>query len=889
MSLLSNNNTGILFPNTAFENVNQQSAYVNLQPESYSQGQLPLLDPILLYNLTNQPTFHTTAVINFLNATTSNFPMMPGENWHDYCARVSNVDREMADTLIKTCVEYARIKSEHISELETRKSSLLKQIASKNMTETDLNKMNALNDLTIDALQKLIAVKPLLEGFDLNANQFFQFVSHDTTSIDQKIAATKKDDYASRFNLLILKSCVAKLTDDDKISLRDIAVNLKMDDAKIDQLLVGLNSAGNFVSIKVIREFVEKNINGQQIIDCYSKFVASKTYEDFLHLVSIYVTVESYGTDEQKSLVSKQQIRELIIHTIDIDLEVRSILLQRKVVNADSRIDSFHFYSLQDLEEYVMTENISPTQNQKALLTCRAVFQFSEEKNKEELINEGYDDLFEKLKSLNELKISEDSEDSPTIRKERLRITAAPTRRTITSKDTRSSVWEKNLENVRPSFTEYISNFLYNSTDLKMTFLVQFGQVSEATPEKAQELYNLSFREIRENDKKIPRMTAVLSQMLASLQFSDEIISKDILGEIERIQTDLRLFGNNVQDLKAQEQEYGQNSSYYTNEFTDSMNLIDGIKYSYVPPREWGKNLLLDMLKNDYNIPIRNFISFNILRETVKEKYVDKTITYTQAFQLVNLIETIELQEMLWSNEKKVALSYNGFDSVQHFTRLWYKSFIVFTDAESSLVDLAQAQKDYYFAEKYFETKENTEDTRQIKILFDKLLDGKNISEYDKRTALSTYRRLLVIAPISEERETQLRKGFFKRPQENFNTESRQLKFIIHSRISLPIQRIRASYFYVSLVEEAISKGIDLINVPADYQTDIDKYTKAIYNNAKYQLNDKIPNSEELLQFQNGVFKMGKYGSEPIMISLSLLFHEKYSVFPEQRKDSYLK
>ena len=879
---ISSNSTEQLFPSTPYGDVNSQSAYVNSQSASYSQGPL---DPILFSQLLTQPTFNTSAVIPFLNAATNQFPMEPGENWNKYCARMTHQDPQMADSLKKTCVEYAKIELEHITKLKKSKSSLLKELEYSNpITQYDLNEIKSLNKLGIDALQKLIAVKPLLVGFDLNVNSFFQFISHDsdnTTSIDKTINATKPENYASQFNLLILKSCVAKLTDDDKILLRNVANNLKFKDFEIDQFLKGSTGAENFVSILVIQTFVQTNISAQQIIDCYEKFLESRTRENFLHLVSIYVTIESYGSKkEQKMLVKKLQIRDLIIKTIDLDLEVHSILQQEQPIVNELFINfpGLHFYSVEDVEIFYQCRQklITP----KKMLTCSAVFKFSSDKNVEELTFESELQRSKRLKELDDLLFSSDSIESPTIRKERNRITSAPILDKGVSqedKQSRMSVWDTYLKNLVPSSVEYVSNFLYNSTNLKMTFLAP-NPIGEAASEKQEALIIPKLAEMRDNSKKIPRMISVFSQMLSFLKFSDKRTSENIRGAIESIHTDFQLFGKNVEDMKDQTKE----------EFTDSMIKIDGLKYFYVQPLVWGENLVLNLLRNDYNIPIEKFISFNTQRETVKAKYLDKTITYPQAFQLINLIETVELQQMLWSNEETFALSYDGIDRVQHFTRLWYKSFIIFIDAESSLMDLAQAQKDYYIAEKYFETKENTEDTKQIKHLFDKLLGGTTISKNDQLSVLMTYRRLLVKAPISEERDTQLGKSFFQIPQKNFVSETEQLQDIIVSRISLPIQRIRASYFYILLVEETISNGNDLINVPADYQTNITRYTKLLYRNAKYELK-QIQDPNELLIFQSSVFKIGKKGSEPIMISLSLLFHEKYSIFPEERKDSYLK
>ena len=120
---ISSNSTEQLFPSTPYGDVNSQSAYVNSQSASYSQGPL---DPILFSQLLTQPTFNTSAVIPFLNAATNQFPMEPGENWNKYCARMTHQDPQMADSLKKTCVEYAKIELEHITKLKKSKSSLLK-------------------------------------------------------------------------------------------------------------------------------------------------------------------------------------------------------------------------------------------------------------------------------------------------------------------------------------------------------------------------------------------------------------------------------------------------------------------------------------------------------------------------------------------------------------------------------------------------------------------------------------------------------------------------------------------------------------------------------------------------------------------------------------------
>ena len=235
-------------------------------------------------------------------------------------------------------------------------------------------------------------------------------------------------DYTTQLNLLILKSCVAKLTENDETLLKDIAVNVKMDDSKIDQLLIGSNSAQNFVSIKVIGEFVETNIRSQQIIDCYEKFDSSRTREDFLHLVSIYVAIESYGSEEQTKLVSKQQVRDLIIKTIDLDWEVQSILQQKQNDVDVLNLDGFHFYSVKDVNTYYsdMPKTLLVGNYEKIISTCRAIVKFSSNKNVKELTFKNESQRYGRLKELDDLLFSADSIESPTILKERHRINEAP-------------------------------------------------------------------------------------------------------------------------------------------------------------------------------------------------------------------------------------------------------------------------------------------------------------------------------------------------------------------------------------------------------------------------------------------------------------------------------
>ena len=346
----------------------QRNAYTNFVP-SYTSTHYEEKNPVSLppsYLSLANPTFSVEwfKESDLIGVVAKN-PRLPTETWNKYCGRIFETPQLYA-VLEEECDEVFKTELEIKDTIETLMNQFVN--SSDVLSNKTITKFKELYNLLVPSLQKLHVLQPLLDEIGIDTTKIFtQLESSNIIDLKIKEKGTITPDMdttvaSELFSLYVVKSCVGELTAADKTEIKKLP--LKLDDKTVDLFLRGTISTENIVAIQSIKLFVRQNIDPQTVSNVLGNFVKLPNKDNFDKLIQIYVTLETYGSNNQKELIRDHlQLKKIILRTIDANLEIQSLFEENKDIEsffptevqayAQKRADFFFFFTAEDCDGFI--------------------------------------------------------------------------------------------------------------------------------------------------------------------------------------------------------------------------------------------------------------------------------------------------------------------------------------------------------------------------------------------------------------------------------------------------------------------------------------------------------------------------------------------------------
>jgi hypothetical protein len=788
-------------------------------------------------------------------------PRNSTETWNTYCKKILETNVEVYRKLKTECEEVLRTELEIKDRIESFMSTLIKS-GGFNNTET----IKGLHETLIPHIQKLRTLQPLLDNLGIDTKKIFTELGSSVDIIDGKIkekgTATDVTSATDLFFLYVVKSCVGKLTTEDKLEIKKLRPLLSLDDKTINLFLRSSNSAENLVAIHSIEVFVQDTLEKDNILEALHNFRNLKTVASFEKLIQMYVTIESYGSTEQKEFVRDNlKLKDIIMRTIDANLEIQKMMEKDPNVKENNRNPNLTSESIEKHAKevfFVSVENCNEFFEYYLFLTLN--------------LPEDYYDLEKKKNTCKYILSPKDSVKTFTSEKNVLETFY----RTPSVDRLISSVIQQSYmiasPNSFPNWPSYVENvysrglkFTQSSGEMKWIAC----NMSESI--KAFTLIDCTLNEFEDNKEIAENMISSFNEIVLNLD-SDSRFPALALSVLSSV----GIYITKFDAFKGENPEIPENLKPKMQSIQEFVKRVISFKYEHIQPNELGMNIIVNILqKSKVTLPSdysKFFNTFTIIQmeDFIITSYKDKKISISLYSETLNIISVTKIYQNIWETKVKTPLTQQSAENLN--VQGLYK--LTNTDLKENVGKetfrkLRQGRTDIALSNEFFSKNKIVPTNSKV---YDSLLTG-IVTHEQKQLATKAYAGSLrtsggLIAsknfPLLIQEQGFFDKKFTQLSNEIYNAALNKLEWKIQANLILKL---------LSMYEKV--KDDNLVDISEEQNLTISKYVNYVLFTYKEQL-QSINSMSQLIKLRSEIYSLTNDGTLPIMNEITLLLHFKY-------------
>jgi len=617
------------------------------------------------------------------------------ENWNTYCRRILDDDNfEVYDKLKTECEEVFEIESEIKNSVDTFMGKL---VSEKTLNADTITQFKGLHEVLIPHIQKLRTLQPLLDGLGIDTTKIFAELGSSINIIDAKIkekeTPTDVTSATELFSLYVVKSCIGELTTEDKIAIKSFLPLLKLEENTINLFLRGTNSAENFVAIQSMEQFIRDTITEQHIVDVNGNFLKFKTVASFEKLIQLYVTIESYGSEEQKQFIRNNlKLRDTIIDTIDANLEIQELFGKTDSVAIDlyamknsirARVKNIFFISTKDVDDFFTSSTFTSL-----------VFYNATETNLFTVAFKKYERM---LKATCKFILARDYNPEGYASEQDVLDTYYETpsvERLI--KWVKQKSFMLSSPNSFPNWPSYFENIYSRGWLLTQSFGEMKWVACKVLEEiKGSTLSSCAIQEFQQNKRIATKMMSSFNEIVLNVKQDSRFptLASELLSSIDTYVVKFNEFKEKPLNIP----EELKNDLTAIEEFTQT---LISFRYEHIQPNELGMEIILNIIENskekmpsEYNSEIKYSISQ--MKELMRKSYTGKTISISLHDEISNIISVTEIYQAIWEMKVKTPLTQESAENL-NVQGLYKLTTVNLEDNiwEETLIKLREGQTD---------------------------------------------------------------------------------------------------------------------------------------------------------------------------------------------------
>jgi hypothetical protein len=812
------------------------------------------------------------------------------ENWSTYCRRILESNLSVYEELKTECGEALRTENEIKASTETLMKNM---IDSGDFSTESIIKIKGLHEVLIPHIQKLRSLQPLLNSLGIDTTKIFNQMTSSVDVINGKInekgLATDVTSATELFYLYVVKSCVGELTLKDKTQVRGLLTNfLIIDDKTINLFLRSTNSAENLVAIHSIETFVQQNIKGETILSVYGNFLKLKTVDSFETLIQMYVTIESYGSNDQKKLVREGGLdfKKIITRTIDANLEIQNLLVRDTSINdkitqhleysiIEKNAKQLFFISVKDCNNFFayyiystssLKESFHNSDLVKKRNTC--VYILSPDYNVETFTS-------------NE-KVLEFFYPSPSIE---LLISSVKQQYGDTGFLFNRLVAKPNIVNPKsfPNLPTYWENAYSRGLELTLPRgEMKWTACNMTETIKSNQMASCTINEFKSNMLIASDMMSSFNEIVLNLDYDDRFPSL-----ASKILSSVNIYVTKFNEFKEQNLEITANLKRDFDDIEYFAQSIIRFKYEHIQPNKLGMNLISSIIQNSKETTL-DYSTFTIIQmeEFIRKSYTDetKTISFKLYSTLSNLMSITKIHQAIWEMEIKTTPLDDTSANDLNIQGLYKLTTIDLNEnvQVETLLKLREGRTSIALSNQFFSKTQSAPTNSKV---FDSLLSG-TITNSTKEQVTKDYIGFLrnsgtgLILSKSSTVVIQ-EQTIFDKQFELLNIT------VVNSALNQLEWKSRVSFIFklLNLCEKL--KGENLVDFSQAQVLSIQKYEGYVLFEYEKELNG-ITSIDDLIKLKAEIFSLTNYGMFSVMSDIILLLHSKYmELSPENYQPSY--
>ena len=798
-------------------------------------------------------------------------PRNTTENWNTYCRRVLDDNIEIYEKLKTECEEVFGVEFEIKNSIET----FMSKLTSENTLNADtITQFKGLHEILIPHIQKLRTLQPLLVGLGIDTTKVFTELGTATDVIDSKIKekgnATNVTSATDLFSLYVVKSCVGELTKDDKQAIKIFWPLLKLGENTINLFLRSSNSAENFVAIHSIETFVQQKIDEQTILNVHSNFLKLGTVDSFEKLIQMYVTIESYGSNEQKELVREGHLdfKKTITRTIDKNLEIQNLMAKDPSLEDQIIPDYVTYSSIQEHAKglfFITVKDCNDFFGSYILFTSSAPSSYQ-------------NDLAKKKRTCTYI-LSPDNYKMPSnsiLVPEILELFYQTPSVELLIRSVKEKFNFLGLNIFKPNSSPNWPTYWETVYSRGVYLTIFFGEMKWTACNhimetiKSGQMVSCTINEFKQNQQIATNMMSSFNEILLNLEYDDRFptLASNLLSSIDIYIIKLKEFKTQNPEITDELKTDFEDIEYF------AQSAIS-FKYEHIQPNKLGMNIIINIIQTSKEIiPSGYSDTFTIkqMEDFITTSYRNKKIPLYLYNQISNLISVTKIHQAIWEMKiKRTPLdepSANNLNiqGLYKLTTIDLKENV----AVGTLLKLREGQTSIALSNEFFSKNKIVPTNSKV---YDSLLTGSMTNSTKEQVSkdyigfLRTSSSGLIIQrnfPLVVEAQSTFDQAFYKTNLEIVKTIPNDLEW--SKRVSM--------YFKLfNLYWDA--KNENLVEIRKTQTSTVQLYERDVlyhYNNELTRVNS----IDKLIKLKSKIFQITTNGMLPIMNNITELLHSKY-------------
>ena len=797
-------------------------------------------------------------------------PRNTTENWNTYCQRVLNSDLKVYNELKTECESVLSTELEFKNGIEAFITTLIES-GDFNNAET-IKTIRGLHEVLVPHIQRLHTLKLLLDGLGVDTAEIFIELGSSIEVIDEKIKdqgiATDVTSSTDLFFLYVVKSCVGKLTSDDKTEIKKLMRLLKVDDKTINLFLRSSNSAENFVAIQSIEEFVQITITKDNIMAANGNFLNLKTVAGLEKLIQMYVTIESYGSEDQKDFIRNHlKLKELITGTIDANLEIQNLFAKTdspsfssiEMNNIQTQVKNIFFISAKDCDDFFNSSTFtslgSYNDNEKGFLgSFFKQYQRKQLATCKYILARDYDPA--KFTS-NQEEVLQTYYSTPSV--ERLI----------------SLVQQQPINPVSfPNWPTYLENVYSRGWLLTQSFgEMKWTACNLSLPEEIKDytLIESTLNEFNVNMRIATNMMSSFNEIVLNVKEDARfpILASSILSSIE-------VYIIKLKEFKEHHPEIPEEFKSKLTAIEDFAKTLTGFKYEHIEPNVLGMEIIINIIKSEGTIiPPNDYDKYTTIQQMdsfIKNRYGSKNISFSLYHEISNIISVTKIHQAIWENKVSTPLTHANAENlnVQGLFKLTTTD-LKKNIGEGTFVKLREGRTDIALSDTFFSRNNKLPTNKEV---YDKLLAGSDITPQETEGVSQAYVGFLTTSgsgliprknfPMVIEAQITFDEEFEKTSLQIFKTRLNNLEW-----------PTRVSQFFKLFTLSWNATNVNFVELNQTQHLTVESYEKEVLSHYDEEFTH-VDSVNKLIKLMSKIFQTTTNGMLPIMNKITVRLHSKY-------------